>query len=817
MTDALSPISASDLIGLRTPGVPAISPDGTRVIAVVAEVDFDKSEVRQQLYELAAGDPDPTERQWTHGLESVDDPAWSPTGDLLAFLTFRPQPHENEEDDRRDDGEHKRQVFLLPVAGGEARRLTEAAEGVEQFSWWPDGSGVAYVGLAPRSPAARAARRRRKENRDDAQVLHADRPDWELWFQPLEGRGRRLLGGLKSLEEFTISPDGNWLIYTTTHSGLPQDRERREAILVELATGTERVLTSGRGGVESAPSFLPTSARALLHVWADPSYPYCRQDLIAIDIQSAPVSSRPLLETIDRDLEEFVVLSDGRVVISVAAGMYSRLLVLDPQLEQITALPIERRLFRDLVAARHAPVVALVCEGPDRAAEVARLDLRDAAPKLELLSNLNPDQQQWRRARRSALQWVNEGFTHEGLLVLPDQSGSSPPPLLVWIHGGPHWRAIDSLKVYEAEAFAAAGWAIFAPQYRGSSGYGSPYALAIRGDLAGGDARDVLAGVEQLIALGLVDPQRIAVGGASYGGYLTNWLLASSDRFRAGISMMGIFDLHQDWATSEYETWEEHYLAGMPWEKSALYRDRSPLERAPAITAPVLILHGIEDENTPAHNSRALYRALVRLGRTAELVIYPREGHGFVEPRHRLDAFDRIREWLTRYVLGEAPIHLVERPIERDQVALSVLAQHARNDYAGIQPAVGRAFFELAIQLEVRDPGPDKIRVTPCGPSADLVLIDESGDRHRPIGVPLAVFGQSTLFDGQGFVEAGIGEDGRAPVLAFSSIFELPDHPARYRLECSSFPPIWLSFEPARPGEPDAPPEPVDGPLEGNR
>ncbi len=811
-------MTARDLLGLAVPGDPAAAPRGERVAFTLVESDFGRSELRTRIHVAPApGGRVPSAEQWVRGLHDATAPGWAPDGGRLGFLAFRPQPHEDEEDDVREDGQDKRQVFALRTGGGEAERLTEAPEGVEAWAFWPDGSGVATLGPAPRPPAERGWRRRRREDRDDPLVVDQEIPLLEIRFHPLEEepggegsaegpggggerRSRVLLPPRRGIVDFDVSPGGDLLAWATNHTGRPEDLDRCEVFLRDLATGEERPASRGRGGNETGPLFTRDGRFLVFEGWADPGVAFSRQELLAVDLADPERPPRPLLAGVDRDVEAWTVLPDGRVAAVVARGMESRVVLLDPAGGGHEEVPLAGVVIHGIDAPLREGRLAVIAEWPDAPPEVCLLDPETGS--LERLTDLNPDARDRVRARRVRVTWENEGFRHEGLVVLPPEGGEpgedrgNPPPLVTWLHGGPHWRVVDTYRVYEAEALAARGFAVFLPNYRGSSGYGERYSLASRGDLGGADARDVLAGIARVGETGLADSSRVAVAGASYGGYLVNWLLATTGKFRAGVSIAGIFDLAQDWAGSDYCSWEEHYLGGRPWEKPDLYRERSPLLRADRITAPVLVLHGLEDDNTLFTNGKALHRALVSLGRTTELVLYPREGHGIFEPAHRLDAHLRIVEWLDRHLVGREAVHVPGRHVERDGVRLVPLGHQVREEYSGVHPREGRIFLEVAVLLRGLDPAVDALRIRPAGPSADLLLEDGEGGAWRPVGVPVEVHGQAVLFASRGVLEAWTGEDERPAALPFRAVFEVPAEPAVYRLRILDLPPVVLEVTP---------------------
>ena len=249
-------------------------------------------------------------------------------------------------------------------------------------------------------------------------------------------------------------------------------------------------------------------------------------------------------------------------------------------------------------------------------------------------------------AKSQRIEWDNgEGMKIDGALITPHPDIAKPPyKLIVNPHGGPHWRA--SLGAgFNDQIFASRGYAVFKPNFRGSLGYGLRFLDANRGDLGGGDMRDILSGVDHLINEGIVDEDQQFVYGVSYGGYMTSWLVGQTDRFKAAVAENAVTDLTIMWTLSDLQSWTEWSFGGRPWEVPNAMRQHSPLTHAHKVKTPTLILHSANDRRCPLPMGRAFHQALLRADVQTQLVIYRNERHSIAQPRHRADKLRRILDW----------------------------------------------------------------------------------------------------------------------------------------------------------------------------
>ncbi|PYU70963.1 MAG: hypothetical protein DMG49_10335 [Acidobacteria bacterium] len=249
-----------------------------------------------------------------------------------------------------------------------------------------------------------------------------------------------------------------------------------------------------------------------------------------------------------------------------------------------------------------------------------------------------------------------DGLDIEAALLKPlGYDGKSKLPLVALIHGGPTGAWQDSVEIW-GQLLAAHGYAVFYPNIRGSSGYGEKFIEMNRGDWGGGDYRDVMAGVDDLIARGIADPEKLAIGGWSYGGYMSEWAITQTTRFKAAFSGAGLSNLISEYGTEQGPSYDEWFY-GVPYEpeKVAGFLNSSPVVNLRNAKTPTLILQGDADPVDPPGQSQELYRGLKRYGVETELVVYPREPHGFHEEKHLLDRLNRILAWYDKHLKEGSP------------------------------------------------------------------------------------------------------------------------------------------------------------------
>lgn len=774
-------LTMRDMLSFRLVSQPALSRDGRRVAFIVAEADFQESRYRTDIWvvETEGGKP----RPFTRSKEDESMPRWSPDGRWLAFLSNRPgrMPEARQEEERE---QRKNQVWIMPSDGGEAIQLTQAEEGVIAYEWSPDSRTIIYLTRETLPKPERERRERERQRKFDAVVEEKERYRREFWRIDIETRkATRLFEGDYGIAEFEVAPDGQRLAYATNYTGRVDDGKKFDLWIFSIEERRARQLTRRPGG-ERSPRWSPDGRQIAFLAPQIADIPYSQSEVFLIPAEGG--EWHEVTKAFDRGVEGFRWHPEGRDLYGLALlGTETHLMripVAGGSPEPITTAARVVSAF-DLSADGRTLVVL----SEDARSLPDLWLLRPGSDGLTRLTEMNPELHEFEIAEQEVIRWRSvDGLEIEGILTKP--IGYEPGrryPLLVAVHGGPHSRVVNAFRQsYNLQIWAANGYAVFAPNFRGSSGYDGKFDIANRRDLGGKDFQDIMTGVDHLIRIGIADPDRLGIFGGSYGGYMTNWAITQTDRFKAAISMYGIFNLITDFSNSYLPSWEPDYLGAYYWDDLDIYIRRSPFAYVKNIKTPVLILHGEADPNTFISNSKEMYTALTHLGKTVEFVRYPREGHGFRELNHRLDEVRRCLEWFDRYVKGEAKTEYgLEEWVPAGDWEFEVMSVNPNVTYPG--QATEGTLVEVALLFKSKS---RESRALELNLERDVIVLDDAGQTLAPRGIPVEVAGALALVIGGGrFVAATVASE-TTTYVPLRLAFEVPKGRQAIRLRVRDFP-----------------------------
>jgi dipeptidyl aminopeptidase/acylaminoacyl peptidase/CubicO group peptidase (beta-lactamase class C family) len=629
-----------DLTAIAVPSDPALSPDGGRLAYVLRTLDTETDRPVDQLW--AVDTTGGTPRRLTGGVADTS-PRWSPDGSKLAFV-------------RAQDG--AAQLWVLPAAGGEPERLTDLALGAGVPVWSPDGSRIAFS--APVDPAPRGngpiVTERLDYLADGAGMFGSVRSQLHV-VDVATGACRQLTHGPEHAGEPAWSPDGTTLAFTR-RVGADSDLTFRTAVhLLEVddpkATPRPIALTDG---IAATVSY--ADEHSLLVVgWLGDLVGHARLLRVPLD-GGDPVD---LSGHLDRNVMPGAVAYPGARPVQTPDGVLFCLRdrgcthlwsVADGEAKPV--LDGEGRVVSGLSVVGGAAAFALAT--PTSYGEIVLLDLATGEERVVTDHGAAlADVELFERVSRTFT--ISDGTEVQAWLV-SDRERTGPRPLLVDIHGGPHnaWNAAaDEMHVYHQE-LVARGWTVLLVNPRGSDGYGEAFYDGVNGGWGVKDANDFLEPVDQLVAEGIADPDRLAVAGYSYGGYMTAYLTGHDGRFKAAVAGGVVSDLVSMYGTCDDGACLSSFeLGGTPWSQPAKYAAMSPLTRVAYVTTPTLILHGAEDHTCDFGQAQQWHTSLRELGVPTQLVIYPEESHAFIltgRPSHRLDYSRRVADWLEQHTVA---------------------------------------------------------------------------------------------------------------------------------------------------------------------
>jgi dipeptidyl aminopeptidase/acylaminoacyl peptidase len=611
-------------LNLRTISDLQFSPDGARLAFVVAEPAKGAERARHiWLYDKHSG----AVRQFTYSAKSESEPRWSPDGKQIAFLSNRE--------------ESQQQIYVMRADGGEGVAITKGKRSVKKLEWSPDGKQIAF--LAP--DAKTEAEEKKEKDKDDARVVDKEDKRARLWlWNVATGDSRALTKANWEVNELAWLPAGDRIIVKATdHPESDQNTDR--VFSVQASDGAIKQQAAPRGPFGELRVSLDGKTVSYIGSREDGPEPH---DLLLLPAGAA--AARNLTgASLDRPVGEYHWQNDGSVVL-VAANGFSSLFVTfsaDGVRHDLPASPAPARSF----AVTANGEIAFVSQNATRPQE---LWLWDQKTSPQQLSHLNDSWKQFTLSMPEYYKYKSfDGVEIEAALLEPQgHDGKSKLPLIALVHGGPTGRWSESIDTW-GQLLATHGYAVFYPNIRGSVGYGQKFVESNRGDWGGGDFKDVMAGVKDLVDRGIADPKRLGIGGWSYGGYMAEWAITQTNDFKVAVSGAGMANLISEFGTEDHPAGDEWFY-GVPWEKPDGFLNSSPFIHLKNAKTPTLVLQGDADPVDPLGQSQELYRGLKRYGVESELVVYPREPHGFQEEKHLLDRLNRILAWYDKY-LKEAP------------------------------------------------------------------------------------------------------------------------------------------------------------------
>lgn len=649
------PLKLDDLPRLREVRDPQCSPDGQAVAYVVSAIDVKEDKSSSHIWMV--GFDGKGERQITTGQESESSPRWSPDGKYLAFTSSRPGPAKGN------------QVWLLDRSGGEAFQLTDVKGRLQSYEWSPDSKRLALVIGDPdpdaeANAAAQAAGGkpkppkpivldRYKFKQDGQGYLISGRHSYIYLFDIATKKLERLTTGKWDEAAPVWSPDGTRIAFISNHAADPDRDLDGQLFVAEAKAGaTEKPLTkpedrAGRGRAEWSPdgkwiTFLAGEEKK----WG--AYSMTHLAVVASD-GSAPPSRVAAVEALDRGVSGPQFSADGKAI---------RFLVTDdrsvyPAQVTLATGKIDRLLPSPVVVSNWETAGKCSCVlsgGNTKYNEIQAFE----NGKLRQLTHRNDEL--FAELELGQTEEVNfkskDGTEVHGLLTYPvGYVKGTKVPLLLRIHGGPNGQDQHSFST-ERQLFAANGYAVLAVNYRGSAGRGQKFSRSIFADWGHYEVEDLHAGVDHVIKMGVADPDRLGVGGWSYGGILTDYLIASDTRFKAATSGAGTAFTVSYYGTDHYITQYDNEI-GPPWNPKSweIYQKLSyPFLHADRIKTPTLFLGGEKDFNVPISGSEQMYQALRSLGIETQLIIYPNEFHGIQRPSYVRDRYERYLSWYEKYL-----------------------------------------------------------------------------------------------------------------------------------------------------------------------
>jgi len=647
---AQRPMTFEDLAAMKRIDGPKVSPDGRWIAYSATTVDLEENKTRSAIY-LIPSDGSAAAKQLTDGTKSDSGPAWSPDGKKIAYVSNR-------------DGA-TRQVWLYDVASGKSEKVTNLSGGAGSVQWLPDGSGFVLAsdihpdcGVDPKCAEEKnvAAEKAPTKARVIDSLFYRHWNAWQestrshILYVGLDGTTRDLTAGNFDAAPFDISPDGRELAFARKTEAHPERSTNSDLFLVPIAGGEAKRITT-RTGADTSPAYSPDGRWIAYRSQSRDGYESDLWELWLYDRRAG--TSKRIAADFPNWIDSATWMPDSKSLI-VDAPLAGKSALYEITLDGRATLIDRSGTAGSIDIAPDGKTIYFAMSTLKRPVDIYSIT-RNGQPK-KLTRENDALLAQIAMGATEDMWWTGaDGARVQGHLVKPPHFDPAKKyPAIVLIHGGPQgaWNDAWSYR-WNPQPLAARGYVILMPNPRGSSGFGQQFVEEISKDWAGKVYVDLMNGVDAFAALPYVDGDRMGAAGGSYGGYMVNWILGHTDRFKALVSHAGVYNLESMYGVTE-ELWFPEWEFGGPfWEKPEQYEKWSPHLFAKNFKTPTLVVHGELDFRVPIGEGLQLFTALQRQGVPSRLLYYPDEGHWVLKPQNSKLWFQTVGDWFDRWLKAQ--------------------------------------------------------------------------------------------------------------------------------------------------------------------
>jgi dipeptidyl aminopeptidase/acylaminoacyl peptidase len=627
------PLTPEQIINHKAPEGVRISPDGSRVLFTLKPASKSGEHPEAAIWAVDFDNGEPF--QFSTGSAQDHDPQWSPDGKQIAFLS-----------DRAERG--KSSVYLMPATGGEAVRVFDQEGDMASLVWSPDGTVLSVLFTEPETEEEK----KKKEEKDDVHVWDTEYKFQRLWvIDPSSKSAKCVSPPNRQVLHYAWSPDSQRIVINSTPTPNIDDIFKMTDLSIIARDGGEPTkIHEPYGDTHN----LAWSGNGSQIAWIGPAGRVVNADYVyAIPAEGGEATC--LTEGYCGTVESMGLIDDGNALLIIGSesinsviyrlcwnGERSRLVGPD----RGGSIPDQASL------SANGQRVAFIWESLSAAPDVWVKSLDEGEPDPVRRTHFNPEMESAALGTSELVCWQSDADVDiEGILVKPHGYVEGQKyPFVALIHGGPTWRWADAFHATWVHSLAGNGFAVLLTNPRGSTGRGPEFSNAIYNDVGGGEFRDMMTGVDAMIERGIADPDRLGVGGWSWGGYMTAWTISQTTRFKAAIMGAGLPNMVSDNGIGDIPTANLSYFEKTVYEDPEPYWERSAIRHLRNATTPTLILHGEEDRRVALPQGLELYTGLKTLGIETQFVTYPREPHGIQETKHQKDLIERVVGWYTKHL-----------------------------------------------------------------------------------------------------------------------------------------------------------------------